>query len=129
MEKMDNPARGLMHIGIPCNNFRKSVEFYKMLGFEPYIVPDDHSGFFKSGDCVLELYQHNGDPKPTTAGPINHVAFKSDDIDASYADAKAMGFKILSEGIESNQMCMPKSNRYFIIEGPDGERLEFAQIK
>jgi catechol 2,3-dioxygenase-like lactoylglutathione lyase family enzyme len=130
MEKLIHPVAGLAHIGIPCNDFNKSVEFYKKLGFTPIYKPSDHSGFFRAGDCVIELYKwHESEEKPRKAGPVNHAAFRSEDIDAAFAEVKEMGFKVLSNGIESNQMCAPQTNRYFIIEGPDGERLEFAQIK
>jgi len=129
MEQMSHPAAGLMHIGIPCNNYKASVEFYRRLGFKPIWKPSDRAGFFQAGDCVIELYQFDGPSKPREAGPVNHFALKSEDIDASFQDVTAMGLTVLSQGIESNDMCAPKSNRYFIIQGPDGERVEFAQIK
>jgi len=129
METMNHPAAGLMHIGIPCNDYKRSVEFYRILGFRPILKPSERAGFFQAGDCVVELYQYEGPPKPREAGPVNHFALKSEDLDASFEEVKALGFPILSQGIEANDMAAPKSNRYFIIEGPDGERVEFAQIK
>jgi catechol 2,3-dioxygenase-like lactoylglutathione lyase family enzyme len=128
MKNMNNPAVGLAHIGLPCNDYKKSAAFYQRIGFKSYKAGET-AGFFGCGDCVLELYQFNGSSKPMEAGPINHFALKTDDIDASFADAKAMDLVIVSEGIESNDMFAPKSNRYFIFLGPDGERIEFAQVK
>jgi catechol 2,3-dioxygenase-like lactoylglutathione lyase family enzyme len=128
-DKMIHGAADLAHIGIPCNNYGKSVAFYESIGFKPDVVLAESKGFYRAGDCVLELYQFKGTEKPVEAGPVNHFALRSEDIEASFAEAQALGFTILSKGIESNQMYAPKSNRYFIIEGPDGERVEFAQQK
>jgi catechol 2,3-dioxygenase-like lactoylglutathione lyase family enzyme len=128
MKTMSNAAVGLAHIGLPCNDYQKSAEFYQCIGFKPFNV-GENAGFFICGDCILELYQFNGSSKPSEAGPINHFALRTENIDASFADAQAMDLVIVSDGIESNDMFAPKSNRYFIFLGPDGERIEFAQVK
>ena len=74
-------------------------------------------------------YTHLDVYKRQPIGIIDHIAFVSNDIDAAYEEAVSLGYKITTQGIESNDMFAPKSNRYFKISGPDGEELEFAQVK
>jgi catechol 2,3-dioxygenase-like lactoylglutathione lyase family enzyme len=128
MENMTYGAKTLAHIGIFCQNYNKSAEFYQRLGFKPYNTQNEKAGFYSCGDCIIELYQI-ADKNGSCSGPLNHFALTTDDIEASFEEAKRMNLVIVSNGIESNDMFAPKSNRYFIFLGPDGERIEFAQIQ
>jgi catechol 2,3-dioxygenase-like lactoylglutathione lyase family enzyme len=120
---------GLAHLGLPCRDYKKSVAFYKTIGFEPAEGYTETSGMYGFNGFTIELYQRDDDCELIETGIINHIAFKSSDIDASYEEVLALGYTIVSEGIESNEMFLPKSNRYFIFLGPDNERIEFAQVK
>jgi catechol 2,3-dioxygenase-like lactoylglutathione lyase family enzyme len=128
----------LQHIGIPVTDLDRSATFYKRLGFTDVM----HAGFDYNGgkgkvkmmqlkDITLELYQM---PEPELAqirtrqnGRIDHIAFDVDDIEQTYAVLKNGGFFI----VEPQPVFMPfwkKGCRYFIMLGPDGERLEFNQV-
>ena len=122
---LKNIPTGLAHVAIPAGDFSTTVEFYKNLGFVP-VVMHEFSCILKNGSCFLEIYRRRVDEKP--AGAIDHIALVSEDIDAAYEEIVALGYEIVSNGIESNQMFAPKINRFFLFLGPNNERIEFAQV-
>lgn len=123
---MKNTPVGLAHVAIPAGNFTETVDFYKNLGFSP-VVMHEFSCILNNGNCYLEIYRRRTDEKQ--AGAIDHIALQSNDIDAAYEEIVDLGYTIVTNGIESNQMFEPKSNRFFIFLGPNNERIEFAQVK
>jgi lactoylglutathione lyase len=123
---MINVPVGLAHIAIPAGNFKETVDFYTGLGFSP-VVMHEFSCILKNGTCSLEIYRRRVDEKE--AGAIDHIALTSNDIDAAYNEITSLAYTVVSNGIESNEMFAPKSNRFFIFLGPNNERIEFAQVK
>lgn len=122
---LKNIPTGLAHVAIPAGDFAATVEFYKSLGFVP-VVMHEFSCILGNGSCCIEIYRRRTEEKP--AGAIDHIALVSEDIVSAYEEIAALGYTIVSNGIESNQMFAPKSNRFFIFLGPNNERIEFAQV-
>ena len=125
MEWMKN-IKGLQHIGIPTNDMDKTVEFYKKLGFE--IAHETADGetkvvFLKLKGLVLETYE-NG-MAALRDGAIDHIALDVADIEEAYAYITGLGFRILTE--ITFLPFWENGIKYFIVEGPNLERLEFAQ--
>ncbi len=119
---------GLAHIGIPTNCYDKSKEFYSELGFaveEECVLGDNHVVFMRCGDCVVELYE--ADEIEAKAGAVNHIALKTNDIEASFAQCKNENKTFLTDGIVDIALY-PNGSRYFIIEGPNKEAVEFNMI-
>lgn len=128
----------LQHVGIPVGNLENSQKFYEKLGFQRVM----HAVFLHGGEpgkvsmmkrdgIVMELYQM---PEPELSrvkqrndGHIDHIAFDVDDIDETFALLKNEGFPVLEESPVFLNFW-EKGCKYFNIEGPDGERLEFCQI-
>jgi catechol 2,3-dioxygenase-like lactoylglutathione lyase family enzyme len=129
----------LQHVGIPVTDMSISEAFYEKLGFQN-VMPSTFEfngekggivAMMKQGDMIIELYQM---PKTELAkirkrkdGHIDHIAFDVDDIDATFVLLKENGFKILEEAPVFLSFWK-KGCKYFNIEGPNGERLEFNQI-
>lgn len=122
---LKNIPTGLAHVAIPAGDFKATVEFYTNLGFVP-VVMHEFSCILQNGSCCIEIYRRRTEEKP--AGAIDHIALISEDIDAAFEEIVALGYEIVSNGIESNQMFAPKSNRFFLFLGPNNERIEFAQV-
>jgi lactoylglutathione lyase len=120
-----NVPTGLAHVAVPAGDFTATVEFYQYLGFTP-VVMHEFSCILENGSCRLEIYRRRTEEKPV--GAIDHIALVSEDIDAAYDEIVALGYKIVSNGIESNQMFAPKINRFFLFLGLNNERIEFAQV-
>ena len=59
---------------------------------------------------------------------INHFALNCTDIQAAYAWICEQGYKVLSNGIEELPFW-EKGVAFFIIEGPNKERIEFCERK
>ncbi|MDR3050197.1 MAG: VOC family protein [Oscillospiraceae bacterium] len=116
---------GLQHIGIPTHDVGATVAFYKSLGFEETWQSErDHVAFLKLGSLVVETYL--GETHPV-AGAIDHLTIDVTDIHRVFDEVKAAGYKLIDPAI----ITLPffsKGCSYFMIEGPNKERVEFNQI-
>ncbi len=124
-----NKIVGLAHIGIPVKSAANSLSFYSRLGFREIFRADPaETGFpvifVRCGDGpVLELYQI---PEQACGAPgaVNHFALEVSDIEAAFAAARDAG--LLPEGETIHSMPVFENGvRFFMIDGPDGERIEF----
>jgi catechol 2,3-dioxygenase-like lactoylglutathione lyase family enzyme len=122
---------GIQHIGIPTNNIKATVDFYKALGFEiasEVFLEEDNCKvcFLKMKNLMIETYESNqAAMKP---GAVDHIALDVNDIDAALDFAKTGGFKLLNDEIISIPSFWSKGIKCFKIEGPNGEIVEFCQI-
>jgi len=119
---------GLQHIGIPTNDMEKTLLFYKSLGFEEVHAVDNQGEqvvFLRLKDLVIETYQ-NGKASLQN-GAIEHIALDVTDIERVYAEVSNLGYHELEEGIQ----FLPFWNhgvRFFTIQGPNSEKVEFSQM-
>ena len=124
---MKEYLNGLQHIGIPTSSVSDTVAFYKELGFE-VIMETNLDGtdvaFLELNGLVIETYGSD-DPAMKT-GSVNHVAIDVSDIDACLKIAKERGY-IIDDGGDVNELPFWNGVRYFTIEGPNKERIEFSQ--
>ena len=120
---------GLQHIGIPTKKYKETLAFYNELGFKSVHKNIQPSGgkvcFLSKNTLMLEIYESD-EAEINCAGPINHFALDSSDIDLSYMAAVENKMKIITKGIESLDFW-EKGIKYFIIEGPNKERVEICQ--
>ncbi len=122
---------GLQHIGIPCKDLSAACAFYQNLGFKEIHAREftDESGapgcahFLQHGDLVLELYAA---PAAGRSGAVDHIALNVRDIDAAYADICAQGLNNTADTIHTLPL-FAHGVKYFTIEGPNKERVEFNQ--
>jgi lactoylglutathione lyase len=129
----------LQHVGIPVTDVAVSTRFYSRFGFKSVMQsPFTHEGetgtciMMQLNDIIIELYQIPAkqlqEIKTRKNGHIDHIAFDVDDIDVVFETLKADGsIKIL----EDKPVFLPfwkKGCKYFNIQGPDQEILEFNQI-
>ena len=119
---------GLQHIGIPTDDLKKSLLFFESLGFETILrtqTPHEQVAFLQLQGVMLEIYE-NGQAVHHP-GAIDHVALSVDDIESCYSAVCAQGYSAI-EG----QICFlpfwKNGVRYFTIEGPGREKIEFSQI-
>jgi catechol 2,3-dioxygenase-like lactoylglutathione lyase family enzyme len=144
--------RGLHHTGIIVSDLERSIEFYAgVLGLEMWTEPspvfDDPSlgealgvpgaalrvVTFRVGEGTLELLEYSAPPSPVEAPlPQNalgshHVAFRVDDIEATYAELSGKGVRFLSEpqAIDDGVLA---GWRWAYFTDPDGITLELVEI-
>ncbi len=135
---MNLKLKKIQHVGIPVTNLVRSEAFYTRLGFKNVMSSAfTHNGaqgkvvMMKQSSIMIEIYQLpdaelNG-IRNRQDGRIDHIAFDVVEIDIVYDTLKNEGFKIF----ESAPVFLPfwkKGCKYFNMEGPDGERLEFCEI-
>lgn len=121
---------GLQHIGIPSDRLDLSVSFYEALGFQTIYETVNHAAgeqkvvFMEFGTLVLELYDEKNIAGRT--GAVDHIALNCTDIEQAYAACAAAGLTF-----HEDQICsLPYwSNgiRYFSLEGPSHEIIEFCE--
>lgn len=120
---------GIAHIGIPTNDLSKTVSFYKQLGFIPVLetvneAAGERVAFLQMGNLMIETYENHSAAEK--AGAIDHVALNKNDIEAAFAAAKAAGMPLLHTEIQFLPFW-ENGVKFFIVEGPNKERVEFCQ--
>ena len=118
------------HIGLAVPDVEKDAKWYQdELGFcvKGKFFNNGHNVYFlERKGTVYEMYQEDGmDPK--TVGKIDHVAYTSEDIEADYKACVEAGYKVTTDGIEFIPAFWEHGCRYFKIESPCGEQIEFCQ--
>jgi lactoylglutathione lyase len=129
----------LQHVGIPVTDLKVSESFYERLGFKnvmasTFEIAKESGGkvaMMQSGSIIIELYQMPPTElvkiRQRADGHIDHIAFDVDDVEAAFHLLKNEGFQVLEEA-PVFLAFWSKGCKYFNIQGPDGERLEFNQI-
>lgn len=125
--KIAEHITGIQHIGLIARNIEETVKFYESLGFQLDWRTDEkhHVAFLRMKDLVIEAYP-NDEPRGSL-GPIDHISLNVDDVDTVFASLKADSFRLLHAEVQQLPF-FEKGVRFFTIEGPNGERVEFNQI-
>lgn len=118
---------GLQHIGIPTNDIEQSIAFYNRLGFELIMRTqngDEKVAFLQMHNVVIETYENHA--ATLQAGAIDHIAIDVKNIEALFEIIKTEGFELVDEGINSLPFW-ERGIKYFIILGPNREKIEFCE--
>lgn len=120
---------GIQHIGIPTNNIEVTVHFYEKMGFETALrTLNEEAGekvaFLKLGSLVIETYENKA--AKMKAGAIDHVAIDVKDIERVYEMIDREGMNTTNDIIHFLPFW-ENGVRFFTIEGPNKEKIEFSQ--
>lgn len=119
---------GLQHIGIPTLDINKTIKFYLSLGFEVvYQRTNDngqHVAFLQFGNLQIETYDK--EPAAMQAGSFEHIAIDVKNIEGLYEVVKSKGFHICDSPIHELPYW-ERGIKYFKIEGPNKETIEFCE--
>ena len=126
--------RKLDHIGLACSDATTAANWYQeVLGFHVIgkfdnATKTDHTYFVASEDesVVYEIYTKKDLPAQLQ-GKIDHISYKSGDIEKDYAYCLEQGYTICTKGIEEIDRFWDNGVRYFKIKSPTGEEIEFCQ--
>lgn len=121
---------GVQHIGIPSSDVERTIEFYNGLGFETMLVTsnlpnDEMVAFLRLGNLVIETYGNH--PTVKKAGAIDHIAINVKNIEKLYEEILAAGYRFAEPGLQSLPFW-DNGIKYFIILGPEDEKIEFCEI-
>lgn len=120
----------VQHIGIPTDDMAKTIAFWEKLGFKKLgeFDTDDQGNevvFMQYGHLTLEIW--TGDGAVHETGAINHISLNTNDADAAFKAAKAEGFKLKDNEVQHLDFW-DKGIKFFNIEGPNSETIEFCEI-
>lgn len=128
--KMRELTTGVQHIGIPTTDIVATVAFYEKLGFE--IVSEtinELNGarvvFLKLHNLVVETYEEK--ETKMEYGSLDHLAIDVTDVEKVYEEVCAMGMNNLNDEIHFLPFW-ENGVRYFKIDGPNHESIEFSQF-
>lgn len=125
--KLNKNITGVQHIGIPTLTMEDTVDFYEKLGFKVMQREKLEDGgnviFLELNKLVIEVWE----TKDTTrkVGAIDHLALDVLDIEAAYEECKLKELNILNKNIEILPFWS-NGIKYFTIEGPNKEKIEFC---
>lgn len=92
---------GVDHVEILVKDLEKSVEFYKLLGFEVVKwTEEERTVELRAGEISLDVIEVS--EKRPKAG-LHHIAFLVDDVDKSVAEWKEKGVTITLEPMTSER--------------------------
>lgn len=129
MKKLGDYALGLQHVGLPTNDLKATIAFYESLGFETvYQVKNEAAGedvaFLRLKNLTIEAYENGR--AAMQSGAIDHIAIDVVDVEAAYRLAQEQGYQIVSNGVEFLPFWQ-NGVKFFILLGPNQERVEFNQ--
>ncbi len=119
---------GIQHVGIPTEDMDKTRAFYGKLGFKVAYETVNESAevvFFQLENLVMETYEV--DHAAQAYGAIEHVAVNVTDIEAVYEKIKEIGLNTLEDTIHFLPFWK-NGVKFFTIEGPNKEKIEFSQF-
>lgn len=120
---------GLQHVGIPTNDIEKTISFYETLGFEIALrtvneAADEKVAFLKLGNLVIETYENK--EATLVSGSIDHIALDVKDIEKVYEMINAAELNTTNDTVHFLPFW-ENGVRFFTIEGPNKEKVEFSQ--
>ena len=126
---LKNYSTGIQHIGIPTNDIKKTIAFYKELGFETALQTinkeaDEKVAFLKLKTLVIETYENKA--AKFESGAIDHVAIDVNDIEEVYQYISEKKLNTTNDTIHFLPFWK-NGVRFFMIEGPNMEKIEFSQ--
>ena len=120
---------GIQHIGIPTNDIEATISFYEKLGFEVALrtvneEADEKVAFLKLNTLVIETYENKA--AKMEAGAIDHVAIDVTDVQKVYELIEGAGLNTTQDEIHFLPFW-ENGVKFFTIEGPNKEKVEFSQ--
>jgi len=112
------------HIGIKVLDMEKSKKFYTEVLeckiIKDYKYPTSNLVFLDANGTIIELiYKESNEAR--NLGPIEHIAFKVEDLDRKIKDLKDYGIEI------DGEPRIVGTARIAFFEGPNFERFEFVE--
>lgn len=120
---------GIQHVGIPTNDIETTIQFFEKLGFETALrtineEADEKVAFLRLHSLVIETYENKA--AKLEAGAIDHVAIDVKDIEKVYELVNRTGLNTMQDTIHFLPFW-ENGVKFFTIEGPNKEKIEFSQ--
>lgn len=113
---------GVQHIGIPTNNIEETINFYLTLGFTTALRTVNGSeevAFLQLHNLVIETYQNR-------QAAMAYGAIDVKNIDELFKVVQRAGLKMLDTQVNGLPFW-ENGVKFFTIEGPNKEKIEFCE--
>ena len=129
MMTLQENVTGLQHIGIPTNDIEATIAFYTGLGFTVVMrtvneAAGEPVAFLQLKNVVIETYQTGN--ASMRLGAIDHICLDVQDIESAFVSIKEGAYTLLDQEIQFLPFW-ENGVRYFTIQGPNHEKVEFCQ--
>ena len=124
---LQEQINGLQHIGVPARNMEETITFYEKLGFETAFETVNDGNrvvFLKFASLVIETYESRD--TAMKSGAIDHIALDVKDIEKTYELINQDGLNTTKDPIHFLPFW-ENGVKFFTIEGPNKEKVEFSQ--
>lgn len=124
---LQEQINGLQHIGVPARNMEETIIFYEKLGFETAFETVNDGNrvvFLKFASLVIETYESRD--TAMKSGAIDHIALDVKDIEKTYELINQEGLNTTKDPIHFLPFW-ENGVKFFTIEGPNKEKVEFSQ--
>ena len=119
---------GVQHIGIPTNDINKTIEFYHALGFETVLRTvngTEEVAFLQLHNLMIETYQNH--QAKMEYGAIDHIAIDVKNIEDLFDTIKEAGTFTMLDNQVNSLPFWENGVKFFTIEGPNKEKIEFCE--
>ena len=115
---LKDQMNGIQHVGVPTNDIETTIKFYEALGFEIAFqtvneAANEKVAFLKLGNLVIETYENKA--AKMESGAIDHVELVT-----------AAGLNTTNDEVHFLPFW-ENGVKFFTIEGPNKEKVEFSQ--
>lgn len=124
---LQEQINGLQHIGVLARNMEETITFYEKLGFETAFETVNDGNrvvFLKFASLVIETYESRD--TAMKSGAIDHIALDVKDIEKTYELINQEGLNTTKDTIHFLPFW-ENGVKFFTIEGPNKEKVEFSQ--
>lgn len=126
---LKNQVKEIAHVGIPTNSLKMTVDFYTGLGFDVILrthndEANEDVAFLQLGNYCIETFENK--QAAMADGAFQHLALEVGDIETLFAQLKEENYTLLHESIQFLPFW-EKGVKFFMIQGPNMERIEFCQ--
>lgn len=132
--KIQDFTTGVQHIGIPTNDLKRTIDFFSLLGFKVAfrcVNGSEEVAFLQLHNLMIETYQNH--LAKMEYGAIDHIAIDVKNIDALFDEVKKISeqqsyplFRMLDVCVNSLPFW-EHGVKFFTIEGPNKEKIEFCE--
>lgn len=126
---LKDQMNGVQHVGVPTNDIEITIKFYEALGFKIAFqtvneAANEKVAFLKLGNLVIETYENKA--AKMESGAIDHVAIDVKDVEKVHELVTAAGLNTTNDEVHFLPFW-ENGVKFFTIEGPNKEKVEFSQ--
>lgn len=130
LKTIEENATGLQHVGIPTLDMDATTKFWELLGFKvtgEFQNLTSKVKFLEFKGLVIETWEARAEQANGVVGAINHISLNVEHIEDIFAECQKSTLNVVNDSIQERPFW-DKGIKFFNVEGPNHEIVEFCQI-